>query len=149
VIENVPGAPLRDPVVLCGSMFGLAVRRHRLFESSLFLAAPCACRHREQGRPVGVYHTMNDQVKGINHQNGEIVYGGRTAATLEEGGVAMGIQWMTWRELCESIPPAYTESVGRQIIRVLEGGGRSAGKALPPRAAVVQGRAATLWDFDA
>jgi hypothetical protein len=31
VIENVVGAPLRVPVMLCGSMFGLDVQRHRLF----------------------------------------------------------------------------------------------------------------------
>ena len=34
VIENVPGAPLHHPVQLCGSSFGLNVRRHRLFETS-------------------------------------------------------------------------------------------------------------------
>src|SRR6266540_2317992 len=43
VIENVPGAPLDEPIQLCGSAFGLGVRRHRLFESSLPLwASPCA-----------------------------------------------------------------------------------------------------------
>src|SRR5574337_20985 len=32
IIENVPGAPLRDPITLCGAMFGLRRYRHRLFE---------------------------------------------------------------------------------------------------------------------
>jgi len=123
VIENVPGAPLLNPVVLCGSMFGLAVRRHRLFESPIFLTQPCECRHREQGRPVGVYHKMGDQVKGINHKNGQIVYGGRTAASVEEGGAAMGIDWMTWPELRESIPPAYTEFVGARLLAALRADG--------------------------
>jgi DNA (cytosine-5)-methyltransferase 1 len=143
VIENVPGAPLRFPATLCGSMFGLAVRRHRLFESSELIWPLRPCQHREQGRPVGVYHTMNDQVKGIDHSTGKTVYGGRTAATVEEGGAAMGIDWMTWDEMREAIPPAFTEWVGGLFIDAL-GGGRSAGKALPPRAALVQGRAATL-----
>jgi DNA (cytosine-5)-methyltransferase 1 len=119
VIENVPGAPLLNPMVLCGSMFGLQVRRHRLFESSALLFPPTECRHREQGRPVGVYHTMGDQVKGIDHTTGRLVLGGRTADSVEEGGAAMGIDWMTWRELAESIPPAYTEWIGRQLLNVL------------------------------
>ena len=109
-----------DPMILCGSMFGLAVRRHRLFESPLLLRPPGPCRHREQGRPVGVYHKMGDQVKGIDHTTGLTVYGGRTADTLEEGQAAMGIDWMTWPELRESIPPAYTEWIGAQLLASLE-----------------------------
>jgi DNA (cytosine-5)-methyltransferase 1 len=117
VIENVPGAPLINPLTLCGSTFGLKVRRHRLFESSEYLYAAGPCKHKEQGKPVGVYHAMNDQVKGKDYANGEkIVYGGRTAATLQEGQEAMGIDWMTWPELREAIPPAYTTFIGRQLI---------------------------------
>jgi hypothetical protein len=55
VIENVPGAPLLEPAMLCGSMFGLLVRRHRLFESSLLLFSPGRCRHGEFGVPVPVW----------------------------------------------------------------------------------------------
>src|SRR5690606_38259119 len=53
VIENVPGAPIRSTIRLCGSSFGLGVevydgwrqlRRHRLFESSVALLAP-PCQH--------------------------------------------------------------------------------------------------------
>lgn len=120
VIENVPGAPLENPVTLCGSMFGLAVQRHRLFESSEWLSPPGECRHREQGKPVGVYHKMGDQVKGVDHTTGNVVYGGRTAATLEEGQAAMGIDWMEWKELREAIPPDYTEWIGRQLLASLE-----------------------------
>lgn len=105
VIENVKGAPLRDPMVLCGSMFGLKVRRHRLFESNLLLQPPGPCRHKEQGKPVGVYHTLNDSIP----------FGGTTARTLEEGQEAMGIDWMPWKSLKEAIPPAYTEWIGQQI----------------------------------
>lgn len=54
IIENVPTAPLIDPVTLCGSMFGLAVRRHRLFEISFPVLAP-QCNHKAQGRVVAVY----------------------------------------------------------------------------------------------
>ena len=45
IIENVPGAPLRDPITLCGAMFGLRSYRHRLFESSVQLAPPPHPKH--------------------------------------------------------------------------------------------------------
>lgn len=115
VIENVPGAPLIEPMTLCGSMFGLRVRRHRLFESSIPLIAPGGCAHALQGRPVGVYHSMNDQVKGQDRDTGREVLGGRTAETLEDGQAAMGIDWMPWNRLILAIPPAYTEWIGRQL----------------------------------
>jgi DNA (cytosine-5)-methyltransferase 1 len=105
VIENVPGAPLVNPVMLCGSMFGLKVRRHRLFESNLHLVAPGPCRHKEQGKPVGVYGSMND----------EIPFGGHTAKTLAEGQEAMGIDWMRWNDLKEALPPVYTEWIGNLV----------------------------------
>lgn len=47
VIENVENAPLVDPVRLCGSSFGLPLRRHRLFESNVPLVVP-PCNHRWQ-----------------------------------------------------------------------------------------------------
>lgn len=106
VIENVPGAPVDGVVRLCGSSFGLKVRRHRLFECSFFLMSP-PCEHDVQGRPVGVYHRMAD----------EIPRGGRTARTLDEGAEAMGIDWLPWDTLKEAIPPAYTEYIGRQFLQ--------------------------------
>lgn len=105
VIENVPGAPLRDPVTVCGSAFGLAVQRHRLFESS-FVLAGTGCAH--VGDPVPVYGSV--PAVGV-------------AAARE----AMGIGWLPWSRLVEAIPPAYTEFLGRQVIRHL-GRGRSVGE---------------------
>ena len=105
VIENVEGAPLIDPVQLCGSAFGLKVRRHRLFESSMPLKGT-GCNHREQGRPVGIYGSMRDEIPG----------GGHTAKTMDEAYEAMGINWMIWGELVEAIPPAYTHYIGQQIM---------------------------------
>ena len=109
VIENVPGAPLLNPITLCGSSFGLGVRRHRLFESNVLLSG-LPCDHKGQGRPIGVYGSKGD----------EIPRGGKTASTLEEGQRAMGIDWMPWSKLILSIPPAYTEHIGRQIIQQIE-----------------------------
>ena len=114
VIENVEDAAphLRYPVRLCGSAFGLAVRRHRLFETSHYMFST-PCQHPTQGRPVGVYGTWDDQVPG----------GGRTAKTIEEARAAMGIDWMRWRsrtqewnDLKEAVPPAYTHLVGTQLL---------------------------------
>lgn len=105
VIENVKGAPLIDPVQLCGSAFGLKVRRHRLFESSMELRGT-DCHHKEQGKPVGIYGSMRDEIPG----------GGHTAKTMPEAHAAMGINWMIWGELVEAIPPAYTHYIGQQIM---------------------------------
>jgi DNA (cytosine-5)-methyltransferase 1 len=109
IIENVPGAPLRNPVQLCGSSFGLKVRRHRLFESYLTLKGS-KCDHKAQGRPIGVYGSMKD----------EIPNGGKTANSVEEARDAMGITWaMKWGDLVEAIPPVYTEYLGRQALEQL------------------------------
>lgn len=111
VIENVSGSPLVSSVVLCGSMFSLRVRRHRVFESSFDMPRPPACDHKGQGRPVGVYGSMND----------DIPFGGKTAASVAEAQHAMGIDWMPrWNELKESVPPAYTEWIGRHILSLLQ-----------------------------
>ena len=109
VIENVPGAPLIKPVQFCGSSFGLKVRRHRLFESSIEIVGS-VCNHKEQGKPVGIYGSMRD----------EIPQGGHTAKTIEQAREAMGIEWMIWGELVEAIPPRYTYEIGKQLLSVLQ-----------------------------
>jgi len=109
VIENVPGAPLVDPVQFCGSSFGLKVRRHRLFESSIKIVGSI-CDHKTQGKPVGIYGSMRD----------EIPQGGHTAKSIEEARDVMGINWMIWGELVEAIPPRYTYEIGKQLLSVLQ-----------------------------
>ena len=104
IIENVKGAPLIDPVQLCGSAFGLKVRRHRLFESNLELRGT-GCHHKQQDKPVGIYGSMRDEIPG----------GGHTAKTMQQANEAMGIDWMLWGEMVEAIPPAYTHYLGMQI----------------------------------
>ena len=107
IIENVVGSPLLNPIQVCGSSFGLQVRRHRLFESNLKLQGS-KCNHKAQGRPVGVYGSLND----------EIPNGGKTAKTISEARIAMGIDWAIWTELVEAIPPAFTKYLGHQVIRL-------------------------------
>jgi DNA (cytosine-5)-methyltransferase 1 len=108
-MENVVGAPLINPVVLCGLAFGLKVKRHRLIESNiLLLVPPCPshdqdyyvifgheCRNRRHGKPAGRKNRIHI------------------------GREAMGIDWMTRGELSESIPPAYSEFIGRQAMQVI------------------------------
>ena len=107
IIENVPGSPLINPIQLCGSSFNLKVRRHRLFESNMPLQGS-VCDHKKQGRPIGVYGSLND----------EIPQGGKTAATIDEARKAMGMDWAIWTELVEAIPPAFTKYLGHQLIRL-------------------------------
>jgi DNA (cytosine-5)-methyltransferase 1 len=105
IIENVPGAPLINPIQMCGSSFGLTARRHRLFESNYQLTGS-VCKHKEQGKPVGIYGSMRDEIPG----------GGHTAKTIEQAREAMGIDWMIWGELVEAIPPIYTFQIGKQLL---------------------------------
>jgi DNA (cytosine-5)-methyltransferase 1 len=106
VIENVVGAPLDDPLLLCGSMFGLRVhrgdlRRHRLFECSLPLQ-PLDCQHRKGFPSVGVYG------HGGHSGKPRMLYKAEAAEIME-------IDWMTRDELTQAIPPAYTRYIGGQL----------------------------------
>lgn len=114
VLENVVGAPLRNPLMLCGSMFGLGVRRHRLFESNVMLMGQKGCQHTRE--EIAVYGKLDGRRIWTRADGSEV----RAAKTLEQAQAAMGIDWMTWDELREAIPPAYTEYVGRQLIQQLE-----------------------------
>jgi DNA (cytosine-5)-methyltransferase 1 len=116
IIENVPGAPLFRPVLLCGSTFGLRVRRHRHFESNLHLWSPQpGCLHAKQGRSVGVYGHQGSGALCAREHGGAFI----RAKNRDDAGDAMGIDWMTWRELTQAIPPAYSEFLGRQALRAL------------------------------
>lgn len=115
VIENVPGAPLRNPIQLCGSSFGLDVRRHRLFESNvLLMALPCA--HHLQTEPkYDVYE------KGRWFKSPIVkVYGRGGGKAMEHWPEAMGIDWMSPAGLANAIPPAYCEFIGEQLISHLK-----------------------------
>ena len=118
VIENVPGSPLENPITLCGSMFGLGVRRHRLFESNTELAQP-RCKHREQGQVFGVYGQHGDLNGPVPRPDGSSR--GHKARDAAHAGEVMGISHMTkWSDLADAIPPAYTEHIGRQIMARLD-----------------------------
>ena len=113
VIENIEYArdQLLEPVRLCGSSFGLDVRRHRLFECS-FAATGLPCEHSWQ---TPRFPAATNRVKN-SRRTVEI---GVWRIPLETQRRAMGIGWMTLGELSEAIPPAYTEHIGRQLIGAL------------------------------
>jgi DNA (cytosine-5)-methyltransferase 1 len=118
VIENVPGAPLEGPVLLCGKAMGLPhVRRHRMFESNLWLMSPgCAC---DRGPAYGVYGDHGDKNPTRPHPDGAKRWG--KARDVAHAQQVMGIDWMTeWDDLADAIPPVYTEYLGAQILDQLE-----------------------------
>jgi DNA (cytosine-5)-methyltransferase 1 len=123
VIENVPGAPLDHPALLCGGSFGLGtrcrdgvyrmLRRHRLFESNVFLmSAGCGCDGREK---IGVYGDGGGGARSTSAQ------GGGYKGHPEESRAAMGIDWMrVSKDLSDAIPPAYTQHIGEQLMAHLD-----------------------------
>jgi DNA (cytosine-5)-methyltransferase 1 len=109
VIENVEGAPLCPfSVVLCGAMFGLRTYRHRLFESSRPFPYIQHPKHK-------VKSDKGSRRKEYFEAGGFISVVGNVGSYC--GPAAMGIDWMTGEELSQAIPPAYTEWIGKQLIR--------------------------------
>lgn len=109
VIENVPGAPLDGCIMLCGTMFGLNVIRHRYFEASFFTLPPTDCHH------------VKKVVKHGRKPERERHYAAVTGhfSDVQFAQESMGIDWMGQKELAQAIPPAYTEFLGRQAMRLI------------------------------
>ena len=110
VIENVPGAPMRPDAVLCGSQFGLAIRRHRWFEFSW--GEPLLTLACDHSQPItGVYG---------NAHGTQGAYPGMLPGDYATWSREMGIDWMTTDELREAIPPAYTAVIGQHLLEHLK-----------------------------
>jgi DNA (cytosine-5)-methyltransferase 1 len=140
-IENVEDAKpeLRDPIMLCGRMFGLeavdadgeklTLDRHRVFESSLPLTAPEHPLHGDE-QVAGVYGggRRAKVAKGTPHhvsapldryEAKHVRKGGyvpRSKRVLED---LLGVDWMTVKGLQLSIPPVYSEHLARQVLELL------------------------------
>jgi DNA (cytosine-5)-methyltransferase 1 len=113
VIENVMGAPLINPIVLCGVMFGLKVYRHRQFETNPFMLAPPHPSH-----PIGA--TTNSAGAYSSFTNGatHISVAGHNFRR-QDAEIAMGIDWMSKHELAQAIPPAYTAWLGAYLLQAI------------------------------
>jgi len=125
VIENVVGAPLEDPVLICGTMFDppMEVQRHRLFETNWPLEPPTwPCRHKLNGKdryPGGRSMSRTGSSRGLVRSTIEI---GSWDIPLPVQQEAMGIDWMTLEELSEAIPPSYTQFIGEQLMALVREG---------------------------
>lgn len=126
IIENVPGAPMRDFVTLCGSEFNLLapdidgefvqLRRHRQFESNVWLMGAGGCQHRTGMVTASVFGHgggMHWQRRNDPTRSKGYIPHNKVAAAL------LGVDWMNKREMSECIPPAYTEYLGRQLLKQL------------------------------
>ena len=115
VIENVELAPLQSWSVVCGSGFGLPIKRHRWFESNrMLMGAPC--NHQGLPKTIPIFrHGVWYLSRFVN------IYGTGGGEARDKWPAAMGIDWMTNAELTEAIPPAYTHHIGKQLMASLGG----------------------------
>lgn len=119
IIENVMGAKkvMKNPLMLCGTMFGLQVLRHRLFESNLPLHVWKLCKHNgtvANGEYMGVYGKGGKLWRNREAQERQL-----SSTSVADWRTAMGIDWMMRYEITQAIPPAYTKYLGKQAIRLL------------------------------
>jgi DNA (cytosine-5)-methyltransferase 1 len=130
IIENVGGArkELINPVMLCGMMFGLQtkagsqLRRHRYFELSFPMVLTITCQH-NKASAIGVYGGGQNPARrkpatiGVyGHAGGSSNRDNLVSFGTQDRRDAMGIDWMTGKELSEAIPPAYTEYLGKYLM---------------------------------
>lgn len=108
VIENVAGArhELENPLMLCGSMFGLRTQRHRYFETNHELDAPRKCDH--STLPLLVT-TASKASRAKRHALG------MKPKSVKNAPEAYGIGWMSCDGLKEAIPPAFTQFIGYEL----------------------------------
>lgn len=120
VVENVAGAKMPTTITLCGKDFGLGaggrvLKRHRKFAANFPLVRPVAkCSHPRGELVGGIYGTggAGQMTRGFKFSK-------------PDAAAAMEIDWMTWREISQAIPPAYTREIGRQLLCHLAGSAKS------------------------
>jgi DNA (cytosine-5)-methyltransferase 1 len=108
VIENVPGAPLIDPIALNGFMFDLPLDRERWFESSVALPFVLLPPAHKRAVKMGRQAIEGDIIQVVGH-----------FSNVPYARKAMGIDWMSQHELAQAIPPVYTEWIGKHILKSL------------------------------
>jgi len=111
VIENVPGAPLDHPTMICGSALGLPLKRHRLFETSFPMMSP-GCAHGHHRKK----YRIRQHGREIDTAFCYVFGGGQAGQPVTSWRQAMDIDWMTVDELSQAIPPVYTEHIGGYLM---------------------------------
>lgn len=120
IMENVIGAPLIDPVMLCGTMFGRELYRHRLFEANFPLRAPVV----RPGSPASFLSDFNKECgwphvmpasKAGHWRPGTVMSVAGHVSPMRKAREIMEIDWTTRKELVEAIPPYYAQYMGRQL----------------------------------
>ena len=117
IIENVPGAPMRADVILCGTMFGLHTIRHRWFEISIpvpILTPPC--NHWGTVKNRDFWCVVGSGQRNAPQHNAVSCYANRATASWAMGG----LDWMTRKEMVQAIPPIYSQYIGTHIIKYLD-----------------------------
>jgi len=127
IIENVVGAPLVDPVLLCWGMFfeagsvldddgtPLRMERHRLFETNWGLHQPDHPAHDRSVWVGGSYGGTSRSKYEAKH----IRKGGYVPSKAVQEKL-LGVHHMTLHGLHQSVPPAYTQFVGGELVKHLE-----------------------------
>jgi DNA (cytosine-5)-methyltransferase 1 len=110
VIENVPGAPMRPDLKLCGCQVGLELRRERWFEMNWLIDPMVPPHHHPHAVPSVVGHGTPSWVREQLGYN----------PTIADYRASMGIDWMNRDELSQAIPPAYTELIGTQLLQHIQ-----------------------------
>lgn len=108
IMENVKGAPLRSPVMLCTAAFGRETYRHRFFESNIPLEVPPDPPHLVPASRAGHW------------EPGTYISIAGHFSPVSKGREAMGIEWMRREELKEAVPPCFTEFLGKQLLQWLD-----------------------------
>lgn len=118
-------------IMLCGTMFGLPIWRHRLFLANFPLRRPEPTGNKGVYRPRGCRHetcpsdpiTGKPRPWGIYHTKGDLIPdGGRTCRDAEHARQVMGShRLLPWDKVKEGFPPAYAAWVGADLLAHLGG----------------------------
>ena len=104
IIENVMGAPLKNPIMLCGAMFGIETYRHRLFEFGGGLTVP---------EPPHPEHVAKTTKMGRWPQPGEYMHIVGNFCNVDRARKIMEMPWANRDGLREAIPVSYSRYIGK------------------------------------
>lgn len=123
VVENVPGAPMPEAVVVCGAALGntatdvdgtkLVLKRHRLFCSNVPIEGTgCRCNaYRDKGYKVGGVYGAGPEIR----RNSGGIFRGGYVPNRDVCAALIGCEHMTKWGLAQAVPPSYTEFIARQL----------------------------------